>query len=93
MAQPISTKVHTKIGNERSLCGLNPQRGHYRIVSWASFFSAAIEDQCDRCIEAIRRRGYNVAKERNHFRSLYEKASAMGCPAHILPDQIANHAR
>jgi hypothetical protein len=85
MSSPTSSKVHTKIGNERSLCGLNPHRGHYRIASWSSFFSAPLEDQCDRCILAIERRGYDVEKERLQFRSLYDKAQAMGFPAHILP--------
>ena len=88
MSKIISTKVHTKIGNERSLCGLNPARGHYHIATFSSFFTAPIENQCEACIAVLKRRGYNIADQRHKFRAVYDKAQAIGLPAHIMPTQI-----
>ncbi len=77
MSQPISHKVHTRIGHERSLCGLAPIRGNYRIVSFSSFFSAAAEDQCGKCIERLKQRGYNIERERLKFRTVYDHAKEL----------------
>lgn len=73
MAQPISTKVHTHIGHPRSLCGLAPKNGaHYRIVDFTNFFTAAEEDQCGKCLEHIKARGYKITELRRQFRVQYE---------------------
>lgn len=88
MSKIISTKVHVSIGNPRSMCGLNPQRGDYHIASWSSFFSAPVENQCEACINALERRGYNTQEQRQKFRAVYDRAEALGMPAHILPNQM-----
>ncbi|MFA5824790.1 MAG: hypothetical protein WC825_02325 [Gallionellaceae bacterium] len=73
MAQPVSNKVHTHIGHPRSLCGLAPKNGaHYRIVDFPNFFTAPEENQCGKCLENIRRRGYNIAALRRQHRTQYE---------------------
>lgn len=77
MSQPISHKVHTHIGHERSLCGLAPSRGSYRIVSFTSFFSAVAEDQCGKCIERLKAHGYNIERERLKYRTVYDHAQEL----------------
>jgi hypothetical protein len=78
MAQPISTKVHTRIGHERSLCGLAPKNGaHYRIVDFRNFFTAREEDQCGKCLENLRGRGYNINELRLRNRTPYETAEQL----------------
>lgn len=74
MGKIISTKVHTRIGHERSLCGLAPIRGHYHIASFSSFFTAKPEDQCARCIQRLKERGYDIEKERARFGAVYKYA-------------------
>lgn len=88
MGRIISTKVHTKMGNERSLCGLNPDRGRYHIATFSSFFTAPIDNQCEACINALKRRGYNIDDQRKKFREVYDIAEARGLPAHLLPAQM-----
>jgi len=77
MSQPKSNKVHTNIGHPRSLCGLTPIRGEYKIVSYASFFSAAPEDQCGSCLGKLKARGYNIERERAKYRTIYGYAQAL----------------
>lgn len=61
-------KVHVTTGHSNSLCGLSPRNGTYRIHSFSKFFTAADEVQCEKCLEAVKRRGYNIAKLRAQFR-------------------------
>lgn len=70
-------KVHTKIGHERSLCGLAPTKGDYKIVSYSSFFSADPADQCGRCLGKLQARGYNIEHERLKYRTVYEHAQEL----------------
>lgn len=77
MPQPAHPKVHTRIGHERSLCGLSPYRGDYHIASFSSFFTALPEDQCGKCIERLQQRGYNIANERLKFRAVYDHAQEL----------------
>ena len=78
MAQPTSTKVHTHIGHERSLCGLAPKNGaHYRIVSFANFFTAAEKDQCGKCLEHLQARGYKLKELQAKYRTPYETAEQL----------------
>lgn len=77
MSNPKSNKVHTHIGHERSLCGLSPYRGDYHIASFSSFFSARPEDQCGKCIERLKQRGYNIERERLKFRTVYDHAKEL----------------
>lgn len=67
MSNPISTKVHTRIGHERSLCGMNPHYGNYNISSLEDFLAAPEADQCGRCAEHLRKRGYNLAALRDRM--------------------------
>lgn len=71
------SKVHTKIGNERSLCGLAPLRGDHKIVSFSSFFSSEQSTQCGSCIMRLKARGYNIENERRKFRNVYEHAQEL----------------
>ena len=69
MSNPSSTKVHARIDHDRALCGLTPRNGHAgAIKAFAEFFAAADEDQCGKCLEGIRKRGYNVATLRRRYR-------------------------
>lgn len=74
MANKPNTTWHARIGNERSLCGLSPKQGKYNIATLCSFFTALPEEQCERCLDAIKRRGYNIEKLRLQFRSVYDRA-------------------
>lgn len=56
------SKVHISIGNDRSLCGLNPQRGNYDIRSFDTFFQTVSDDRCDVCVRRLTERGYSVGK-------------------------------
>ena len=77
MSQPKSHKVHTNIGHPRSLCGLAPINGEYKIASFSSFFSAPVKDQCGTCIERLKARGYNIEQERLKFRTVYDHAQEL----------------
>ena len=77
MSQPTNRKVHTRIGHERSLCGLAPMYGNYHIASFSSFFTAQPKDQCGKCIERLQQRGYNIANERLKFRAVYDHAQEL----------------
>lgn len=77
MSQPKSHKVHTRIGHPRSLCGLAPIRGDYKIVSFSSFFSALPEDQCGKCLVHLKTHGYNIERERLRFRTVYDHAQEL----------------
>jgi hypothetical protein len=66
-------KVHTHIGQERSLCGLAPKHG-YKIVSFESFFTALPAEQCGTCLERIKQRGYSIEFERLRYRKIYDEA-------------------
>ncbi|HQS59755.1 MAG: hypothetical protein B7Y56_03150 [Gallionellales bacterium 35-53-114] len=77
MSSVKNIKVHTRIGHERSLCGLAPMRGNYRIVSFSSFFSATAEDQCGKCIKRLQEHGYNIERERLKFRTVYDHAQEL----------------
>ncbi|MES1983224.1 MAG: hypothetical protein V4443_12225 [Pseudomonadota bacterium] len=56
-------KVHLSIGHDRSLCGLAPKNGPYRIVSQYNLFTASETNQCGKCIEALKRRGYTLPQK------------------------------
>lgn len=73
MAQPVSNKVHARIGHPRSLCGLAPKNGaHYRIVDLVNFFTAPEETQCGKCLERIKARGYKIDQLRAEYRTPYK---------------------
>jgi len=74
MTTKPNTTWHVRIGHEHSLCGLNPQRGHYNIAEGDSFFTASSENQCERCIEAIRRKGYDIQRLRLQYRAVFDRA-------------------
>jgi hypothetical protein len=77
MANKPNTKIHTHIGHERSLCGLAPKNGVYRIVSFSSFLTASDDDQCATCIERLRARGYNITELRKKNRAIYDFAQEL----------------
>ena len=81
MSQRTSTKVHTHIGHERSLCGLAPKNGTYNIASFSSFFTALPEHQCGKCIVRLKERGYKIDKLRTQFRSIYDHAQELALVA------------
>lgn len=61
-----SPKVHLAIGHERSLCGLNPNRGTYDITrNQTTFFQSPISDQCERCLRHFKQRGYSIKRARD----------------------------
>ena len=39
-----------------------------------SFFTAAPEDQCAKCLELIKKRGYNIEQLRKQYRAVYDHA-------------------
>lgn len=81
MAKTTSSKVHTHIGHERSLCGLAPKNGPYKIVSFSSFFTATAENQCGKCLQRLEEHGYNIEKERTKFRTVYKFAQDLALTA------------
>lgn len=64
MPKPVIQKVHTNIGHVRSLCGLVPKNGHYRIVPFSEFFTHPEEIQCEVCLKRVEGRGYNLKRLR-----------------------------
>jgi len=74
MTTKANTIWHARTDNERSLCGLHPKHGRYNIASFCSFFSAAPEDQCAKCISLIKKRGYNTEQLIKKYRAIYEHA-------------------
>ena len=70
MKKSSQTTVHTRIGHERSLCGQHPERGNYTILSFSAFFATKEKDQCGRCINLLKLRGYNITKDREKFQAL-----------------------
>lgn len=67
---PNPAKVHTRIGHDRSLCGLTPRNGHAEsIKSFAEFFSASDEAQCMKCLEKVAARGYKITELRARYRN------------------------
>lgn len=71
------TAVHTRIGHERSLCGRDPKRGTYRIVSFSDFFIAEEKDQCETCLSLVEKRGYNLGKLRLQYQTIHEHAQGI----------------
>lgn len=74
MANKPNITWHARTDNERSLCGLNPKQGHYNIARFCSFFTALPEDQCAKCIELIKKHGYNIEQLRLKYRAVYDHA-------------------
>lgn len=70
-------KVHTKIGHARSLCGLAPKNGEYKIVPNSEFFAASDDDQCSVCLKHLQKKGYAVSDLIQQFRNLYAKAQQL----------------
>lgn len=81
MPKKPGTKVHTRIGHDRALCGLAPESGHYNIVSFCSFFTASPENQCGRCTQLLQERGYNVEALRLRYRTAYDHAQELALTA------------
>ena len=77
MGSKTGHKVHTSIGHVRSLCGLAPKNGAYHIATFSSFFTALPENQCGKCIERLKQRGYNIERERIKFRTVYDHAQQL----------------
>lgn len=67
-------KVHARIDHQRSLCGLSPTNGKYFIATFSSFFTAPTEHQCEKCVDCIKKRGYNIEKLRAQYREAYDRA-------------------
>lgn len=72
MANKPNTTWHARINSERSLCGLSPQHGKYNIATLCSFFTSAPKDQCQKCLELIKARGYNIEKLRLQYRAIFD---------------------
>lgn len=53
-------KIHTSIGHDRALCGMNPNRGHHTVVSNSKFAAAAANDRCGKCAKLYRQHGYSL---------------------------------
>lgn len=62
-----STKVHTRIDHDRSLCGHGKGEA---VKPFSEFFAAPEADQCASCLESIRRRGYSVATLRRRYQRM-----------------------
>lgn len=74
---PANTKLHTRIGHDRSLCGLTPRNGHAEsIKSFGEFFAAADESQCMKCLQKIGARGYKITELRKRYRGQAETNTA-----------------
>lgn len=63
MLKIVSSKVHTSIGHQRALCGVNPERGNHRIVSNTDFLFSPNVDRCKSCLLHLARRGQRVASQ------------------------------
>jgi hypothetical protein len=57
----MTAKVHTNIGHDRALCGVNPNRGTHTVVSNAMFFNTPQKDRCQKCARHLKQRGYHIA--------------------------------
>lgn len=77
MGKKVSTKIHTNIGHERALCGLAPKNGDYKIVPNSEFYAASDEEQCGKCLERLRARGYRTGYLTQQFRMLANKAKQL----------------
>lgn len=66
-AEAQKPKIHTKIGHERSLCGLAAKNGQYAIASNRDFILAPADQQCSVCARRLSARGYNMKKLRERF--------------------------
>jgi hypothetical protein len=82
---PSTTKVHTRIGHDRSLCGLTPRNGHAESIKpFGEFFAAADEAQCMKCLQKVADRGYKLTELRKRYRS---PAQASTAPLPIVDSQ------
>jgi hypothetical protein len=77
MSKKSSTKVHTHIGHVRSLCGLAPKNGDYKIVSNSEFYAASDDEQCGACLARLQARGYKTNYLSQQFRMLAAKAEQL----------------
>ena len=66
MSNPHSTKVHTRIDHDRSLCGHGKGEA---IKPFAEFFAAPEADQCESCLVKVGGRGYSIAALRRRYRN------------------------
>ena len=57
----MTAKVHTNIGHDRALCGVNPNRGTHTVVSNAMFFNTPQKDRCQKCARHLKQHGYRIA--------------------------------
>lgn len=55
-----NTKVHTNIGHDRALCGVNPNRGSHAVVPNAQFVATPHTARCGRCVKLYKARGYAI---------------------------------
>lgn len=60
MATATAPKIHTRIGHERALCGMNPSRGNHAVLSNAAFVATPAAERCGRCAALYKKRGYAI---------------------------------
>lgn len=89
MSNPASTKVHTRIDHDRSLCGHGKSDS---IKTFADFFAAAEADQCASCLEKVGKRGYNIAALRRRHQRLGTAATAAGTKQQDLYAEVKRTA-
>jgi len=79
MKKSEQTKVHTRIGHDRALCGVNPNRGHYTILSNAAFVATQHAERCGKCANLYRKHGYSIdipVKSKASRKTLHRRATA-----------------
>lgn len=65
-----TAKAHVTIPpHPRSLCGLAPTKGNYRILDFAGFFAAPDEAQCTVCLQRVASKGYSIKQLRRRYRA------------------------
>ncbi len=62
MATASSPKIHTRIGHDRALCGVNPHRSvaPLLIVSNTDFVTTPHGQRCGKCAQLYAARGYKI---------------------------------
>lgn len=92
MSNPASTKVHARIDHDRSLCGHGKGDA---VQMFTEFFAAPEADQCAACLNAVARRGYQVAALRRRYArasATADHATAAQDAAHDLYDTVKKTA-
>lgn len=80
MAQTTSKTVHTRIGSKRGLCGSSSN-----VVAFPDFFGHTDDEVCGRCLELIRRKGYNIQRERARYKANHSADQPAGAGKAIPP--------